>query len=483
MQCILHIGTEKTGSSSLQTLLSSNLLTLRKQGFLYPKAVMNTFYYENSKFILHSPLAAYSLEDDDIQDIHLYNGVPERLSVADFRTELEEKLRNEIAGFDGHTVIFSSEHLSSRLVKPAAVRRLKDFLGEHLTIFQVVVYIRNQCDMYYATLNSTVKAGNVIDLQAPPPDGLWADPRYDYRQILSLWGEVFGHDSLVVREYDKNKFRHGDICRDFAEFFNLDFLLNKPAPSRNRSYGQTRFCFVNRLNRTLPMLRNNRLNPFRSNLGTYLDDIAIDEPSVPRVMPRKLRARFKKINKDLAERYFNGVELFRDDPGRRAGKGFSDLAPGDLDRIFLLFSGILKAGTADNFIELNTLLLQHQPDRLDDCIASTRQHILFFPEYHKLHNHLARLLIRKGELDEAVEACRDALDLCPNEAEYLYTLSRILAEKGDLAAAVEEITFAIDLYDSESKYYEHLAALSRKLEDHVAAQDALQDLAILRAWA
>lgn len=481
MKCILHIGTEKTGSSSLQGFLTGNLLTLRKKGFLYPKSVMNAHYYKESKLILHSPLAAYSLEDDDIQDIHLYNGVPDRLSVAEFRKDIENKLREEIAGFAGHTIIFSSEHLSSRLVNHGAVRRLRNFLGEHCTSFQVVVYIRHQCDMYYATLNSTVRSGGTIDFAEPPPQGLWADRRYDYRQTLSLWGEVFGYDNLVVREYDKNRLKFGDICGDFASFFKLDFLLNKSAPARNRSYGQTKLCFINRLNRTLPLKRNNHLNPFRLKLGFYLDDIAVEDAPVPRVLPRKHLAHFKKINKELSKTYFNGEGLFQSAATRWSKKGLSGLTLDNMEDVFQLFSGTLRARASDSLIEFNTLLLKHEPAKLDDCIARSRQHILFFPEYHKLHNHLAELLIRKGALDGALEACRDALDLSPNEPDYLFTLSKILADKGDLAGAVEEISFAIDLFDSEISYYEHLAALYMKQENHAAAQDALEALSTLRA--
>ena len=137
MRCILHIGTEKTGTSSIQSFLRQNRDVLRSHGILCAKSVGAP----NNRAL---PVAAYSPTRRDEYTQNL--GIQTDLQLTAHQEEIIAALRDEVAGAgDVDTVIFSSEHIHSRLTTEGAVERLHR-LVENLQLeeIDIIVYLRNQ---------------------------------------------------------------------------------------------------------------------------------------------------------------------------------------------------------------------------------------------------------------------------------------------------------------------------------------------------
>src|SRR5438309_11963248 len=114
--CFLHIGTEKTGTTSIQNFLAQNRDHLREKGILYPRAAGN----QN-----HTALAAYALRRTTIAKRRRSKEPETRRDVRQFRDELIDKLDSELCDANVSTLIFSNEHLSSRIVERKKIRQVK----------------------------------------------------------------------------------------------------------------------------------------------------------------------------------------------------------------------------------------------------------------------------------------------------------------------------------------------------------------------
>src|SRR5947209_14208464 len=114
--CFLHIGTEKTGTTSIQKFLAKNRPVLDEQGIFYPRSPGN----QN-----HIALAVYALREGKQNDIGRLCGASHAEQMPEFRERLIAELDCELGQSGASVIIFSNEHLSSRLVTETEIERVK----------------------------------------------------------------------------------------------------------------------------------------------------------------------------------------------------------------------------------------------------------------------------------------------------------------------------------------------------------------------
>jgi hypothetical protein len=136
-RAILHIGTEKTGTTAIQGVLARSRAALLERGFAYPKSTGQGN---------HVQLAFYAAEGRIARIAHLYErgGVSSACVVETYPAELEA----EVAALPGsvHTLLFSTEHCHSRL-HDEGVGRLKALLDRFCDDYRTVVYLRRQDEL------------------------------------------------------------------------------------------------------------------------------------------------------------------------------------------------------------------------------------------------------------------------------------------------------------------------------------------------
>src|SRR5947209_5070335 len=115
-QCSLHIGTEKTGSTSMQTILAQNRARLLARGWIYP---------HTAGAQKHHPPLAFSLDDDRSDSARVELGIGKCIQLQDFRRQLLDSLKTELVASGAATAVFSDELLSTRLRRPSEIQRLK----------------------------------------------------------------------------------------------------------------------------------------------------------------------------------------------------------------------------------------------------------------------------------------------------------------------------------------------------------------------
>ena len=205
MKAILHIGTGKTGTTSLQEFVRQNAESLLRQGFIFPGHTN-----EGDQWVL--ALAAL----DNGRPHSITNRRP-RLRDTRHRAEFvqtwlsklfaEVDLRREQCS----TAIFISEFLCD--LRESEIRRLHAMLAPRFDSVSIVLYLRDPVDYAVSMFDTALKVGQT----RLAPEAGKVGGQTDYAAMLRRWVEVYGKDSISVRLFEKTELRNGDIIDDFAE--------------------------------------------------------------------------------------------------------------------------------------------------------------------------------------------------------------------------------------------------------------------------
>jgi hypothetical protein len=244
---ILHIGAEKTGSTTIQEFLWLNRELLKSHGVYFPGS---------ERLRNHSYLAVNALEEANSNkwrrnfanlvndDAKISNTVKPVLNRQD-QIILDAPL-NSI-----RTVIYSSEHLHSQLQSQEDVNALMRVLPSCAS-YKIILYIRRQ-DLTALSLYSTfLKGGGVGEFRFPSPANRSMPYRYNYLQGVELWSSVFGRAALTVRLFDSKEWLNSDLVRDFCDCADIpwDSKYTKPE-HRNQSVDLNGFYVLNCLNKVI----------------------------------------------------------------------------------------------------------------------------------------------------------------------------------------------------------------------------------------
>src|SRR5579862_3431976 len=186
-QCWLHIGTEKTGSTSIQIFLAQNRVALLARGWLFPKS---------PGVRAHHNLVAYSLDDERYDDTRRMAGMGERIPLDAFRQQLIASLEAEIGASGASSLVLSNERLATQLRQPSEIARLKTLCSLFARNTTVVVYLRNQVDFLVSRYTNVIWEGGTAEFSFPKRRAI-----ADYEILLDRWAGAFGKDNILVRRF------------------------------------------------------------------------------------------------------------------------------------------------------------------------------------------------------------------------------------------------------------------------------------------
>ncbi len=209
----LHIGTPKTGTTSLQNFLALNAEVLEKHGvcfpdfgFEYPGKGVN----RNGHFLI----TTYYRDEEG-------NRILEK-EQEDYERGM--RLLAECAGTHDK-IILSDEGLWMPAVR---VRTdfwdvLKDSLASLHIDLKIIVYLRRQDLFAQSHWAQKVKEGACYDFQEYLETPTFLDYPLDYYAYMRMLAERFGKESLIIRVFEKSQFRGEEhtIYSDFLDIFGL----------------------------------------------------------------------------------------------------------------------------------------------------------------------------------------------------------------------------------------------------------------------
>ena len=378
MKAILHIGIEKTGTTALQSFLADNRQLMQDYGYAY----LESLGLPNNR-----RLPTYCIEDDRHDDHHeVLNivGLGERnVWKQQFVQAFADELKNLPEHI--HTVVISSEHMHSRLLRASEVQTLKNLLDQFFDEIEVVVYLRRQDQLATSLYSTALKCGHSFETILPqvPP----FDPYYNFELLLVKWVGIFGKKAVTPRLFDRSELINHDLVEDFLHTTGMTAVDLKKCqlPGRqNESLQPVAQAFLHQANKHIPMLIDGHFNPLREQLTFHLESHFSGKPGLPpRAQAIKFCAMFDDSNDRVAKEWFGREHLFEDnfqsypEQSEQSSFGFTDAAD--------VASTLLSAISQEEKHSTDKLLneLQSHPEQTTKLLAD-----YFLATNPKLANYL-----------------------------------------------------------------------------------------------
>jgi len=206
MNLIIHIGYPKTGTTTFQSIVTTNFYKLRKSGVLYPKAGRQTNKFHD-KTVGFSHKAIYTLLDEK-------SFLPfEKLNLKNFKKDLKA----EILQYKPKTILLSAEYFSN-VENIAAFIKIFDFLK--VKNIKILVFLRNQVEwiesFYYQQLKTRF---NFEDLTSSNYIKN-IKRRLNYFDFLEKWSNVVGDKNILPVIY-KHDLDIESIVKKIVDMQNL----------------------------------------------------------------------------------------------------------------------------------------------------------------------------------------------------------------------------------------------------------------------
>ena len=288
----VHIGTHKTGTTSIQAFLGANEAAFAESGIVLPKTGRSDPRFASQ------PNIAWELLDDPRFDT---------------RGGTFDELLAEIAASKSPKACISAEDLDTLHLYPGALERLACGFRSIGYEPRAVVYLRPQVDYCESLYAELARGGWRIALSEILDDVSSQTPsyaaRFDYDLMLRCFAAAFGGDRLmIVRAYDATA---------ADEWLLRDFTTIVGGASLNRRFGA--FASPKRLNErpTFGAVYAAIAGVF--GLADELDDDAAASGAFEPLTLRDvvaLLARFRAGNERIASRY--GVRIQGISRGRLA---------------------------------------------------------------------------------------------------------------------------------------------------------------------
>jgi hypothetical protein len=298
---ILHIGGEKTGSTSLQTTLAANRAALAERGILYSRAAGQTN---------HILLPLHATAGRGTEDLREVSGLSRPDTFANFLDRFPDVLRREAEHSGARVVIYSSEHLSSRLPDAATVGRVCALLRGIADEVGLLYYARPQAELALAAWSTMLKSGSPAPFDLEGMLGNRA--AFDHTAVVARWEPFFADAYWFFRPYQRAQLAGGDIIADFCAATGLPpEALPKRSGQLNRTLDAGCAEFLRLTNQALGLANGTPQQGGRGELVRTLERLSDGPPlALPQASVAAIEARFGPGNDALARRFLGRERLF-----------------------------------------------------------------------------------------------------------------------------------------------------------------------------
>jgi hypothetical protein len=211
---VLHIGSGKTGTTSVQSFLHRNRERLAGLGLLVPRTPGRR---------RHVRLGLFAKSDAELEKAIAWRRQGHS-SPAEFREVFRDRLSREIARSGLSRVLFSDEGLYG--LSDESLRRLRAFTDEIARRVRLVVYLRRQDDHMVSRYQQVVKTGEVRRLSVRAKQ-LDFSKTYDYHARLRTWARLLEPSDFVVRPFEPGRFVDGSLYQDFLVASGIDAQVSE----------------------------------------------------------------------------------------------------------------------------------------------------------------------------------------------------------------------------------------------------------------
>lgn len=261
MKLILHIGSPKTATTSLQHFFYHNRKALSESGFLLfdglgePNNIDFAAFFASNSF---NNMGLWHRRRGILSEADKHRFFKSR----DFVYGIERQIAHA-SGFH-HTAIISSEQLSSAVRKSADIERLARFTNERFHSVQVVCFVRDQVEMIPSVWSTSLKSGSTASLAKVTRTAVLTQS-LNYLRMANAWSEHFGKENMLFSLY------RSDAEWDVRHYFTDRYLGGLPtvgfaSERKNPSYSSLEANAVRLVNLLFPFRLGDGPDPNRMNL-------------------------------------------------------------------------------------------------------------------------------------------------------------------------------------------------------------------------
>ena len=306
---IIHIGTEKTGSTSIQHFLDVNAQTLNGYGFHVIQCATS---------LSHVKFALFACFGEEATKYLKSNGIHTPSDKQQFDDEFKKDLADEMANLPHHihTIIISNEHLQSKLTTPQEVENLRDLLSGYAKSIEIICYLREQSSLLNSRHSEYLKGGFIKPFRDIVAEcHLWT-PFYNHETLLARWAGVFSKEKITVRIFERDSLYKASLLEDFVHCIDasLDFSVFKETVLMNKSLNLKGLEIALQLNRLLLKQGEFRVSgPIRNIVRKHLEaDFSGNETIITTSLYKAINNHFEESNARVCRDYFpDRLALFK----------------------------------------------------------------------------------------------------------------------------------------------------------------------------
>jgi tetratricopeptide (TPR) repeat protein len=427
-RAIVQIGTEKTGTTSLQMFLSANRDRLAERGFVYPRFCGD---------INQTGLAAYAMAPEVMDPLRTTHGISHPSDVASARARMEAAADLELRGTG--TAIFCNEHCHSRLKTEDEIATLRDFLARHYDDIQISVYLRRQDQVAVSLYSTRLKSGGTDTSILPVTHA--QDLYFNYDRSLARWERCFGRENIHVRIFDREVLLGGSVITDFLSAWSLGEAEDFHAVGdQNESISPAAQAYLRALNKHLVPVEGLTMEAV---LGPLSNRLARQYPGSgarpARVAARRFYEMYAASNEAVRRRYFpERPSLFNEDFSTYPEvEATPELTVDTLAQIAasLHLDTVRDLRRLEAEVGIRDARLAWSRGDKAAAYAALRAAYRWMPRHGPSYRALGECLLQDGRVEEAVEAARRAAYLSPEQVDHWHFLGVVLRRTGDLVGA------------------------------------------------
>jgi len=292
----IHIGFHKTGTTAIQNSLVSNKTKLQSMKW--------DFIHTDKSGNMSSHIGIQGKDSD----------------MLDFK--VKESFFDAIKESSKENVIVSAEYLSF-IDSYYEINKIKEKLSDFYSEIKILIYLRRQDQL---ALSFKQQASKVVTKGSMPSSLIFKHSkaalpelsqevvRYlSFHKKVSIWSKVFGNESIIISDFNRDTLEGGDICKDFIKKLNLKIELESQqvndGVSRRLSLFLHSFIDMNAPAKILSYLRESikydkKIIPSRSEMRDFYSVFTEDNKKIVEQFPS-----FKGFNENF-DSYSEKSEYF-----------------------------------------------------------------------------------------------------------------------------------------------------------------------------
>ncbi len=297
MEMIIHLGYNKTGTSTIQSYCHRNFEILKEEGLYYPKTgIYDHAHYGITKFFLNQPNSENILIKEDFL----------------------EQLKSEILDSSCNKILLSSEYFI--LANPTQIKNFREFLLHEIKpeSIKLIVYLRRHDTWFESLFNQAVKTMDSYPFKLDIRDYIlyalsW--PACNYYKVLTKWANIFGDESIIIRPFEKSQLFNGDVLHDFFKYVHPSHkVITDSSEIKNPSLSHQKLYLIGLL-RKFPHSkeRDAAIGNILRMPEAEIEIISSRFAKLDRDERKSIVKIFKNVYEKIEKRFLNNKKLFIED--------------------------------------------------------------------------------------------------------------------------------------------------------------------------